>query len=141
MRSKRSWASGPTYTASRSPSLKIWSDSTAKKLRSAAPYTGRVSVGQLLLLFNKINERLERLNENNYFSVTGAYKEPLPGWVGNNNGPAYIFVGVGLGAVHTCYYKGDPMDLVPVDYSINSILAAAYDIPQRWFVYCLFSIV
>lgn len=66
--------------------------------------------------------------------MTGGYQEPLPGWVGNNNGPAYIFMGVGLGIVHSVYYKFVPMDLVPADYSINSLIAAVYDLPQRWFV-------
>ncbi|CAB0032881.1 unnamed protein product [Trichogramma brassicae] len=47
--------------------------------------------------------------------VTCSLSEPLDGWVGNVNGPAYIFMGTGLGAVHVTYYLGYPMDLIPAD--------------------------
>ncbi|XP_001601521.2 fatty acyl-CoA reductase wat isoform X1 [Nasonia vitripennis] len=64
--------------------------------------------------------------------VSAAYSEPLPGWIGNNNGPAYGFFGSAVGAIHTTYYENKPFDLVPVDYSINALLAAVYDCPNRW---------
>ncbi|XP_014210111.1 fatty acyl-CoA reductase 1-like [Copidosoma floridanum] len=64
--------------------------------------------------------------------VSAAHSEPLRGWIGNNNGPAYVFLGTGLGLIHTSYYLNTPMDMIPVDFSINALIAATYDLPERW---------
>nr|QGV11513.1 FAR12 [Tetrastichus brontispae] len=64
--------------------------------------------------------------------VTAATKEPLPGWVGNNNGPALIFLGGCLGLIHISYHLNYPIDFVPVDYSINALIALIYDLSENW---------
>ncbi|XP_058802022.1 fatty acyl-CoA reductase wat-like [Phymastichus coffea] len=64
--------------------------------------------------------------------VISAYKEPLPGWVGNSNGPVNIILGAGLGMIHTAYHHGHPLDFVPSDYTINALLAITWDVPTRW---------
>ena len=67
--------------------------------------------------------------------MTAAYQEPMSGWVGNNNGPALVFMATGLGAVHVHYHLKYPLDLVPADFSINALIAAIYDLPERLLVY------
>ena len=64
-------------------------------------------------------------------------EEPVPGWLGNSFGPAYLFIGTGVGAIHVIHYTYEPMDLVPVDLSINSVIVACYDLSQKWFVQIL----
>nr|QGV11536.1 FAR14 [Tetrastichus brontispae] len=64
--------------------------------------------------------------------VISAYNEPLPGWVGNANGPVNVFLGAGLGVIHTAYHHGHPLDFIPSDYTINSLLAITWDTPNRW---------
>nr|QGV11524.1 FAR13 [Tetrastichus brontispae] len=64
--------------------------------------------------------------------VCAAVEEPSPGWVGNNNGPALIFLGAALGLMHTAYHLGYPLDLMPVDYSINALIATIYDLDLQW---------
>ncbi|XP_058802021.1 fatty acyl-CoA reductase 1-like [Phymastichus coffea] len=63
--------------------------------------------------------------------ITAAIKEPMPGWIGNNNGPALIFLGSALGIIHVSYHKNYPIDFIPVDYSINSIIAIIYDLAVK----------
>ncbi|XP_058802018.1 fatty acyl-CoA reductase 1-like isoform X2 [Phymastichus coffea] len=64
--------------------------------------------------------------------VTAAMWEPSPGWVGNNNGPALIFLGTALGVLHTSYHFGYPIDLIPVDLSINALIGIIYDLALQW---------
>ena len=66
------------------------------------------------------------------FTVISTYKEPLAGWCGNSNGPVMLFIGCGVGAIHVFYYRGDPVDLVPLDLSINALLAVTWDLSKKW---------
>lgn len=59
--------------------------------------------------------------------VTAAWREPLPGWVDNLNGPTGIIVGAGKGMVRTLHCRGELMaDLIPVDIPINLLIVTAY---------------
>ena len=52
--------------------------------------------------------------------VTAAWREPLPGWVENLNGPTGIIAGAGKGLLRTVHCKRTAVaDLVPVDMPIN----------------------
>nr|XP_032525853.1 fatty acyl-CoA reductase wat-like isoform X1 [Danaus plexippus plexippus] len=59
--------------------------------------------------------------------VVGTAKEPLLGWIDNVYGPTGVVVGAGVGLIHTL--NCDPKavaDLVPGDYVVNSVIAAAW---------------
>ncbi|KAJ8954206.1 hypothetical protein NQ318_005801 [Aromia moschata] len=62
-------------------------------------------------------------------TVTAAYREPMPGWIDNLNGPTGIIVSVGKGLLRSV-----PCDhtlkanLVPVDVSINGLLVIAWKV-------------
>nr|XP_014293989.1 putative fatty acyl-CoA reductase CG5065 isoform X1 [Halyomorpha halys] len=59
--------------------------------------------------------------------VTAAWKEPIPGWVDNMNGPTGIFVGACKGILRSLYCDSDCIaDLVPVDAAINLCIAVAW---------------
>ncbi|XP_001601438.3 fatty acyl-CoA reductase 1-like [Nasonia vitripennis] len=64
--------------------------------------------------------------------VTSSYREPLAGWCGNTNGPVYLFLAVGLGVMRTGYYLDTPLDFIPVDMTINALLAVSWDLGTRW---------
>ena len=66
------------------------------------------------------------------FTVTSSWKEPLKNWCNNLNGPTLVFTGVGLGIIHTGCYPDTPLDMVPVDMSINSIIVAMSDSIKTW---------
>eukprot|EP00058_Branchiostoma_floridae_P005510 XP_002590998.1 hypothetical protein BRAFLDRAFT_69451 [Branchiostoma floridae] len=64
--------------------------------------------------------------------VTATWREPLPGWVDNFNGPTGIFLAIGKGILRTMH--GDPeakADIVPVDVPINLMIAAAWYISVK----------
>ncbi|XP_030767994.1 putative fatty acyl-CoA reductase CG5065 [Sitophilus oryzae] len=59
--------------------------------------------------------------------VTAAWKEPLPGWVDNLNGPTGILIGAGKGVIRTMHCNPDFIaDIVPVDISVNALIMIAW---------------
>lgn len=63
------------------------------------------------------------------FIVTAAWKEPIPGWVDNLNGPTGILVGAGKGVIRSMHCNSEYIaDVVPVDVSVNSLLLAAWKV-------------
>ncbi|XP_050316023.1 putative fatty acyl-CoA reductase CG5065 [Anthonomus grandis grandis] len=61
--------------------------------------------------------------------VIAAWKEPIPGWVDNLNGPTGILVGAGKGVIRTMHCNGEFIaDVVPVDISVNSLILVAWKI-------------
>ncbi|XP_041971171.1 putative fatty acyl-CoA reductase CG5065 [Aricia agestis] len=59
--------------------------------------------------------------------VTAAYKEPLPGWIDNLNGPTGLMVGAGKGVIRTMQCNQDyNVDVLPVDMTINGCILLAY---------------
>ena len=43
-----------------------------------------------------------------------------------------LFTAIGLGILHTGWYPDTPVDMVPVDMSINSIIVAMSDSIKTW---------
>jgi len=59
--------------------------------------------------------------------VVAAWKEPIPGWVDNLNGPTGLIAGAGKGVLRTIYCCRDMVaDIVPVDIPINLMCAVAW---------------
>ncbi|KAK1128430.1 hypothetical protein K0M31_002896 [Melipona bicolor] len=61
--------------------------------------------------------------------IIGAYNEPTPGWIGNKNGPVLVFGAIKAGFLHVlqCDDSKSNMDLIPVDMTVNSLLASIWD--------------
>ncbi|XP_043507203.1 fatty acyl-CoA reductase wat-like [Frieseomelitta varia] len=61
--------------------------------------------------------------------IIGAYNEPIPGWIGNRNGPVVLFRALRGGFMHVlqCDENECSMDLIPVDMVVNSLLASIWD--------------
>ncbi|XP_046651701.1 putative fatty acyl-CoA reductase CG5065 isoform X2 [Daphnia pulicaria] len=60
--------------------------------------------------------------------VTAAVQEPLPGWIDNFNGPSGTLAGTSKGLIQIV--RVDPeliADIIPVDFPINLMIAAAWD--------------
>lgn len=61
--------------------------------------------------------------------VTAAWKEPIPGWVDNLNGPTGLLVGAGKGVIRTMHCNPQyEADIIPVDSTINSIILIAREV-------------
>nr|XP_018907044.1 PREDICTED: putative fatty acyl-CoA reductase CG5065 [Bemisia tabaci] len=59
--------------------------------------------------------------------VITTYREPVRGWIDNLYGPVGLIVGAGTGVLHT--YHATPelvTDMVPVDLTVNSLIATAW---------------
>ncbi|CAD5221743.1 unnamed protein product [Bursaphelenchus xylophilus] len=65
--------------------------------------------------------------------ICACWKEPLPGWTDNVNGPTGIFAGVGKGLLtNMCGSSTAKADIIPVDIVSNClIVAAAYRIQLK----------
>lgn len=58
--------------------------------------------------------------------VIPSWKEPLPGWVDNLNGPVGLLVGGGKGVIRSMHCNADyNAEVIPVDMAINAMLAVA----------------
>lgn len=61
--------------------------------------------------------------------VTPSWKEPLPGWVDNLNGPTGILVAGAKGVIRTMLCNGDyHAEVIPVDMAINGLIIIGYKI-------------
>lgn len=59
--------------------------------------------------------------------VTASWREPLPGWVDNLNGPTGLLVAAGKGILRHMMYKSDASaDIIPVDTVINLMIAIVW---------------
>ena len=59
--------------------------------------------------------------------VTAAYKEPMPGWIDNLNGPTGFIAGVSKGFLRALRFNAQLVgDIIPVEYPINLMIAAAW---------------
>lgn len=64
--------------------------------------------------------------------VIPTFREPMPGWIDNMYGPSGIVLGVAAGLLRVLFIeKHNTAELVPVDYCVNSLLAATYDIAKN----------
>lgn len=60
--------------------------------------------------------------------VTAALREPFPGWIDNLNGPTGLIAGGGKGFIRVFKAESPDLitDLIPVDLSINLMIAVAW---------------
>ncbi|EFA05233.2 putative fatty acyl-CoA reductase CG5065 [Tribolium castaneum] len=55
------------------------------------------------------------------------WKEPLPGWTDNINGPIGLLIGAGKGVIRTMYCKGESYaDYIPVDIVANCLICSTF---------------
>lgn len=67
--------------------------------------------------------------------VVSSYKEPVRGWTDNMNGPLGLQIAITMGLLHCILQDKDlVLDMVPVDYTINCILACAWDATNNKYV-------
>lgn len=60
-------------------------------------------------------------------------KEPVSGWINNIYGPTGVLVGAAIGLLHSLHCNSNNVaDIIPADYVINNIIAAAWDIGTTW---------
>lgn len=60
--------------------------------------------------------------------VVPIWKEPLPGWTDNINGPTGLLIGAGKGVIRSMYCnESSYADYVPVDILVNAILACTWN--------------
>jgi fatty acyl-CoA reductase len=60
-------------------------------------------------------------------AVTPTFREPMPGWVDNLNGPIGLLVGGGKGVIRSMLCKGEyQAEVVPVDIAINGLITIAW---------------
>ena len=56
------------------------------------------------------------------------WREPIPGWTDNFNGPMGLLIAGGKGVLRTMYCRADVYaDYVPVDIVANAMLASILD--------------
>lgn len=59
--------------------------------------------------------------------VTGAWREPVPGWVDNISGITGIMMEIGRGTIRSIICDDQLIvDIVPVDIVVNTLIAAAW---------------
>ncbi|KAK0176563.1 hypothetical protein PV328_000684 [Microctonus aethiopoides] len=59
--------------------------------------------------------------------VVASWKEPVPGWIENLNGPTGLMIGGAKGVIRTVHCDPDLlMDAMPCDIAINAIIALAW---------------
>ncbi|GFG33603.1 hypothetical protein Cfor_03157, partial [Coptotermes formosanus] len=60
--------------------------------------------------------------------VVPVWKEPLPGWTDNLNGPTGLLIGAGKGIIRTMYCNQEGYaDYLPVDIAVNAALIFAWN--------------
>ncbi|XP_011860548.1 PREDICTED: putative fatty acyl-CoA reductase CG5065 [Vollenhovia emeryi] len=60
--------------------------------------------------------------------VIPIWKEPLPGWTDNINGPTGLLIGAGKGVLRTMYCNENSYaDYLPVDIAVNAILLGTWN--------------
>ncbi|XP_011859795.1 PREDICTED: putative fatty acyl-CoA reductase CG5065 [Vollenhovia emeryi] len=61
--------------------------------------------------------------------VTASYKEPVPGWIDNMNGPTGLMIGAGKGVIRSMLCNADYVaDIVPCDMAVNATIALAWQV-------------
>lgn len=61
--------------------------------------------------------------------VIPGWKEPMPGWVDNLNGPVGIMIGAGKGVIRTMLCNKEyNAEVIPVDFAINGLLTIAWKV-------------
>jgi len=59
--------------------------------------------------------------------VTAAWREPLPGWIDNWNGPSGLYIAAGKGLLRSMIADSQVVaDLIPVDLPVNMMITAVW---------------
>lgn len=67
-----------------------------------------------------------------YFIVTGAWKEPVPGWTISKNGPQGFLMGASKGVIRRLPIDTNVVtDYIPVDIVVNQILVTGYYVSNK----------
>jgi fatty acyl-CoA reductase len=67
--------------------------------------------------------------------VAATWREPIPGWVENLNGPTGLLVGGGKGVIRSMHCRADyNADIMPCDIAINAIIILAWRVANLRFV-------
>lgn len=67
-----------------------------------------------------------------FFLVTGAWKEPVPGWTISKNGPQGFLMGASKGVIRRLPIgSGLIYDYIPVDIVVNQVLVTGQYVSQR----------
>jgi hypothetical protein len=70
-----------------------------------------------------------------FLPVTATWREPVPGWVENLNGPTGLLVGAGKGVIRSMHCRAEySADLMPCDMAINAIIILAWRVANLRFV-------
>lgn len=65
-------------------------------------------------------------------TVISTVKEPVAGWIDNLQGATGIMMGAAVGLIRTMHCEMDFLaDLVPADYVVNCVIAAAWDVGTK----------
>lgn len=98
------------------------------------PGVGNVHVARIIVSIYKTKKKKWTNDELEYYliPVTPSAYEPIPGWIDNYNGPSGITAGVASGILRTyhCDPKGSAY-FVPVDLTVNALIASAWDVTQQ----------
>lgn len=63
-----------------------------------------------------------------FFLVIPIWKEPIPGWTDNINGPTGLLIGAGKGVIRTMYCNNEGYaDYLPVDIAVNGIILGTWN--------------
>ncbi|CAL1681384.1 unnamed protein product [Lasius platythorax] len=61
--------------------------------------------------------------------VVASWKEPVPGWVDNMNGPTGLMIGAGKGVIRSMLCNANYLaDIVPCDMAVNATIALAWQV-------------
>ncbi|XP_029166891.1 putative fatty acyl-CoA reductase CG5065 [Nylanderia fulva] len=61
--------------------------------------------------------------------VVASWKEPVPGWVDNMNGPTGLMIGAGKGVIRSMLCNANYFtDIVPCDMAVNATIALAWQV-------------
>ncbi|XP_058455928.1 putative fatty acyl-CoA reductase CG8306 [Malaya genurostris] len=64
--------------------------------------------------------------------ITGAWKEPVPGWTISKNGPQGFLMGASKGVIRRLPVGVNLVyDYVPVDYVVNVVLVSAFQVAEK----------
>ncbi|XP_069698281.1 putative fatty acyl-CoA reductase CG5065 isoform X3 [Periplaneta americana] len=64
--------------------------------------------------------------------VISTWKEPIPGWIDNMNGPTMGIMGCSMGMIRCGHVDTDKIcDIVPVDTVVNALIATAWETSFR----------
>ncbi|OQV24146.1 Fatty acyl-CoA reductase 1 [Hypsibius exemplaris] len=59
--------------------------------------------------------------------VGAAWKEPIPGWIDNSQGPSLLFIANGKGLLRSMTgHRERVMDVIPVDFTANLLIAVGW---------------